>query len=130
MGFEVKQIDADDLNMPENPAIAPQIRWGEDFEAFDDKRKIIYLKKVASALNHATDLIQKERNELIDKCKQMAEQLENADKNVGIRKDIYVNAITSFNAEKQTLAQTIQKLERDIKNRDEILKAYGHNIED
>ena len=129
MGFEIKKVNSEDLYLPEDPHIAPQITWGEDFENFDDKRKIIYLKKVASALNHSCDIIQKERNEWIDKCKNMATQLENADKNVGIRKDIYVKAITEHNEEKQKLYEQIQQLNKELKIRNELLRANGINIE-
>lgn len=130
MVFEVKEVAVEDLNLPLNPARAPQIKWGEDFENFDDKRKIIYLKKLCSALNHATDIIQKERNELNDKCFNLNTQLQNADKNVGIRKDIYTKAITDHNLEKQKLIVRIQELEKEVKVRDEILKSYGHNLGD
>ena len=143
MGIELKEIKLDeeqieqerklleisDLNLPEKPGLAPQINWGQDFENFDDKRKIIYLKKLCSALNHAADLIQQERDELLKKCHSLNEQLKNSDNSVSIRKDIYTKAITDHNEEKQNLIKRLQELEKEIKLKNEILKSYGINVE-
>ena len=111
-------ISIDELNLPPKPALAPDIIWGEDFEAFDDKGKIRYLKKLASALNHAADLVQKERNEAYIKVKEMEQLVENAEKRAEIQKQITHNALTNFNAEKQDLIRRIQELEVELKNID------------
>jgi hypothetical protein len=126
--MKIKEVKVEDLNLPDDPGRAPQIVWGEDFENFDKDNKIRYLKKLCSALNHAADLIQKERNNLAEECVKMAKQLENADKIVGIRKDTLVKALTDHNEEKQKLIKELQRVQRELKIRDELLKSYGISI--
>lgn len=111
-------ISIDELKLPPAPAKAPQIDWGEDFENFDDSGKIRYLKKLTSALNHSADLIHKERNEALRQCHILAQQVENANKNVEIQKTIVKNALESFGIEKQELIKRIQELEKELKSID------------
>lgn len=111
-------ISIDELKLPPAPAKVPQIDWGDDFEAFDDKGKIRYLKKLASALNHSADIIHKERNEALKQCHVMAQDVENANKSVEIQKTIVRNALEGFNAEKQELINRIQELEQELKKID------------
>jgi seryl-tRNA synthetase len=115
-------LEIKELNLPKDPGRAPQINWGEDFENFDDIRKIIYLKKLCSALNHATDLIQKERNQLLVDIKVCNEAVENADKAVSIQKAIVLKAITDHNIEKQEFAKQLQTLEKEIKEKNKIIE--------
>ena len=111
-----------ELNLPEEPGMAPQIDWGEDFNNFDDIKKIIYLKKLCSALNHATDLIQKERNQLLVDIKVTKSVAENAGEAVAIQKAIVLKAITDHNREKQEFANQLQTLERTMKEKDKIIE--------
>jgi len=111
----MKIIKKEDLNLPEAPAQAPQIDWGEDFKAWDIKQQNRYLKRLCSALNHATDNIQKERNIALEECHRMDECVENADEAVKIQKAIVLKAITDFNQQKQELIIRLQELEADNK---------------
>jgi len=115
-------IEVKELNLPEEPGMAPQINWGDDFNDFDDMKKIIYLKKLCSALNHATDLIQKERNQLLVDIKVSNDVAENAGQAVAIQKAIVLKAITDHNVEKQEFANQLQTLERTIKEKDKIIE--------
>ena len=115
-------IDVKELNLPDEPGMAPQINWGEDFNNFDDMKKIIYLKKLCSALNHATDLIQKERNQLLVDIKVINDVAENANSAVAIQKAIVLKAITDHNTEKQEFANQLQALERTIKEKNKIIE--------
>jgi len=112
----MKIIKKEDLNLPKAPAQAPQIDWGEDFKAWPLDQQNRYLKRLCSALNHATDNIQKERNEALVKLHEMKEVLENADQGVNTQKAIVLRAITSHNAEKQDLIKIIQDLETQNKD--------------
>lgn len=111
-------IKLDQLHLPEAPNAVPQIDWGADFDAFDDKQKIIYLKKLASALNHSCDLIQKERNELLAKMDVLKKMAEHADTNVSQQKLALIQGLTNANAEKQELYRRIQELEATVKARE------------
>lgn len=125
MGFKVEKIKVKDLNYPKTGAVsAPQIDFGCEFEDWDDARKIRYLKKLSSAMNHATDLIQQERDSLLNECNTMKLSIENADKALSIQKSIVHKAITEYNAEKQNLISRIQELEVELKSTETKLKKY------
>ena len=114
-------IKVEKLKMPKG--IVPQIDFGRDFEEdFDDARKIRYLKKLSSAMNHAADVIQKERNALLLDLKAALKAAEHADEAVTIQKDIVVKAITNYNAEKQDLIKRIQELETEVKVQEQLIK--------
>lgn len=106
-------IKVERLKLPDSAA--PQIDFGQDFEEFDTERKIRYLKKLSSAMNHAADLIQRERDQLLKDIVVAVESVQNAENAVTIQKDIVVRSITSHNAEKQDLIKRIQELETEGK---------------
>ena len=112
------KIKKEDLNLPPAPAMAPQIDWGEDFKAWDVEKQNRYLKRLCSALNHAADNIQNERNRALESCHEMKAVAEQSDKAVQIQKDIVRRSITGFNAEKQELIRRIQELETQNKDLD------------
>lgn len=57
------------------PAAAPKINWGGDFDSMPADDKVAFLKKFANSFNHALDLMQKERNALMDKSNSMEAQV-------------------------------------------------------
>lgn len=120
----MKIIKKEDLNLPPAPAQAPQIDWGEDFKAWDMEQQNRYLKRLCSALNHATDNIQKERNKALEDCHEMSNLVQNADKAVQIQKAIVKQALTNFNQEKQDLIQRLQELEVENKSLTTRLRKY------
>lgn len=119
-------IKVKDLNLPEAPALAPQIDFGKDFDDFDTMQKILYLKKLCSALNHATDLIQKERNEALEEIERLKKAVDYADEAIAIQKSIVLKAITDHNAEKQKLIKTVQELETRVKAQDEVIERLNN----
>lgn len=118
----MKIIKKEDLNLPAAPALAPQIDWGQDFEAWGIEQQNRYLKKLCSALNQATEDIQKERNLALEECHRMQACVDNADDAVAIQKSIVIKAITEHNAEKQKLIIRLQELEREVKDLKEKLE--------
>jgi len=120
----MKIIKKEDLNLPKAPGLAPQIDWGKDFESWDVTQQNRYLKRLCSALNHATDNIQDERNEALKECHRMSNCVENADKAVSIQKAIVLKAITDHNVEKQQLISRLQELEIENKSLKEKLEEY------
>jgi hypothetical protein len=111
----MKVVKKEDLNLPDAPAQAPQIDWGEDFKSWDLKQQNRYLKRLCSALNHAADTIQNERNDALKECHRLSASVENADKATSIQKAIVIKAITEHNGEKQKLINRIQELENELK---------------
>lgn len=98
------------------------IKYGEEFEAWPDSRKINYLKKLASSMNHAADLMQQERNEIAEEIKVIKEQMDNAEKNLAIQKGIVLKVITDGNVANQDHINRIQLLERKLREKDETIE--------
>jgi len=93
-------------------------------EKFDEKpvpERIAYLKKVASAMNDAADIMQKERDELAQQLAEVKASLAHAETNLGIQKTLLMQTITEHNAERQVEAETIEKLRYRIKKQDEVI---------
>jgi hypothetical protein len=93
----------------------PRIKFGEEFEARKDADKISYLKDLASSMNHAADLMQKERNVLAVDLKKKTALLENAEKALLIQKAIVSNHLVSGNLQIQELSNQIQDLQMQLK---------------
>lgn len=120
----MKIIRKEDLKLPDEPGMCPQIDWGMDFEEFDKDHKIRYLQKLCSALNHSADLIQTERNNLLVEANKLQKMAEFAEEAVAIQKNIVIKAITSHNAEKQELIKILQELETQNKSLTSKLRKY------
>lgn len=54
----------------------PKIRWGSEYNKQSLRWRMKYAEGVASAMNHAADLLQKERNELLRTCRDQNTALE------------------------------------------------------
>jgi len=120
--MEIKRIKEEDLHLPKAPAMAPQIDWGKDFLDWDAEQQNRYLRRLCSALNHATELIQNERNEALQECHRMSAAVDNADKAVAIQKAIVLKAITDHNEQKQDFIARIQELESQVRIQDNLIK--------
>ena len=106
---EVKQVEK---KLPFKHGEAPQIKFGADFEALEDRQKIMYLKKFSSSMNHAADLIQKERNDLVQKLITSERQVHNANLNVEQIQKTMTGFITDSNLEKQELLAELTELRK------------------
>lgn len=114
--MDVKKVKVEDLNLPVAPAQAPQIDWGQEFLEWDPEQQNRYLRRLCSALNHATDNIQQERDRAVAAAHEIKAVAEQADKAVEIQKAIVNRSLTAFNAEKQDLIRRIQELETENKD--------------
>lgn len=89
------------------------ISWGKDYKSWDNERKVEYLEALASSLNDACDRMQQERNKLLTKVLELKSIAEVGDRAFQTQKNININAITGFNAEKQQLIKRIRELEKE-----------------
>lgn len=108
---------------------ARMINFGAEFDKWEPQRQIKYLKNLASAMNHAADVIQGERNALATEVETLKKQLENADKNVQNQKTILINAITENNRKSDEMGAIVQNLEGDIKKKETIIKELHYKLE-
>lgn len=101
----------------------PQIKFGDDFYERSDAEKIAYLKQLASTMNHAADLMQKERNTLAAEVERQTSITKNAEYALTIQKGVVMNQLMSGNKQIQELSAQIQELQKQ-------LKAANQTIED
>ena len=98
----------------------PMIKWGKVYEdKWDDGEKIRYLEKLASAMNHAADIIQGERDELMRICEQKEEQIKSLDKALQQNNSMIQGEINRANEKQQESNNIIVRLNqrvRDLEN--------------
>lgn len=117
-------ISVKEIKLPKDHMLMPEIDFGEDFEALEPLKKVIYLKKLSSSLNHAADLIQKERNKLSEECIVLAAVAQNAENSANIQKGIVLKSITERNLEKQDFIKKMQELEQELRVYKQELRVY------
>lgn len=105
------------------------IKFGEEFEKWDDKHKIEYLKKLASSMNEAADLMQRERNQLAIKLQTAKDQLKNMESNLDIQKSIVFKSITDTNQAKEDYISQIQLLQARVKAQDGVIDVLNTKLE-
>lgn len=93
----------------------PRIRWGSGYQEKSPGDKIIYLEKLASAMNHAAFLVQGERDELnrliILKEAQLLKQSDSVSKNNAMLQQ----EVTKMNTERQGFNDAVKKLNQRIR---------------
>lgn len=97
---------------------AKLIKFGPDFLVRSDVEKILYLHKLASSLNQALDLMQKERNALQVQLASASQRLTDAQTALDIQKGVVSTLIATDNGEKQGHIKEIQNLRARIKAQD------------
>ena len=105
------------------------LRFGKQFEEWTDQRKIDYLKKLASAMNQAADMMQNERNVLAQKLDQVQRSLQNAETNLHTQKSINANMIGSSNATQQNYIKDLQASQQRVKTQDKVIKELNERLE-
>jgi hypothetical protein len=97
----------------------PMITWGVLYKDHPDEKKVAYLEKLASAMNHAAFLMQIERNELLDICKKQELQIETMKEGLDANNSMIQEQITNMNAERQNFnkaAAAMKKRIRELEN--------------
>ena len=105
------------------------IKFGDEFEKWNDKHKINYLKKLASSMNEAADLMQRERNQMAVKLQVAKDQLKNVEKNLEIQKAIVFKSITDTNQAKEEYINRIQMLDSRVKTQDKVIEVLNTKLE-
>lgn len=105
-----------------------RLQFGEKFYEWDTGQQIEYLIKLASSMNHAADMIQRERDNLMQKHEQLFRTLESCEKNLDTQKQININMITSANAKEQKYIKDIQILQSRVRAQDAVIEKL--NAED
>ena len=101
--------------LPSMQKVAPKIRWGKDYLSGDIPKQHAFLEKFAYSMNHAADMLQTERNELLalkDKHEAQIRDLQSALCNQGT---VMNHQLTRSNTQNQELGASIVKLTQGLK---------------
>lgn len=91
------------------------IDFGADYKAWPARRKIDYLEKLASSMNQAADLMQKERDRAFAAAANFEKQIEAASKLHDVQNATMVKQLNASNAQKQEFLQQIESLKAALK---------------
>ena len=97
------------------PKKAPRINWGGDFDSMPQDEKVAYLKKFADSFNHALDLMQKERNEWIEKARSMETQFLNCQTQLQTQMSFVQETVRKENEVKHAYQNKINALEEKLR---------------
>jgi len=112
-----------------NPALngkqirTPQIAWGHEYKAWPDRRKIIYLEKLASSMNHAADVLQQERNRGHEVIEHLKKQLKASTERHAKEIAVLHQRFQDFNEGRQVLLRKNVELE-------ELVRRHANKLED
>lgn len=112
-----KNINIEDINFEyvSQGGKVKMIAWGKDYLNWDLEHRLEYSEALASAMNEACDLIQKERNSLLIENSKLKDMLDEANIGLNTQRKANINSITIANQEKQELIKTIRQLEEKFK---------------
>lgn len=105
--------------------LAREINWGADFDALEDKQKIVYLKKFSASMNQAAELIQGERNALANDIEVMKKMMQAAETATNNHKSMLTKVITDNNLAAQAAGNEITLLKRELAKMAEV--CHGDN---
>ncbi len=96
-------------------AKAPKIAWGDGYNMMTDAKKIKYLEKLASTMNHAAYLVQSERDDLVKLYDEKELKVRSLSESLNANNDMIQQQITKMNEEKQKFLKSIASLKATIR---------------
>ena len=101
------------------------IQWGGDSETegwnvWSIEEKLEFAMELASAMNQAADIMQKERNDMIGQVKLAEQKVESAQQQVDIQKQIVMTNLTESNERNQEYINQIQTLQTRVKTLEDV----------
>jgi hypothetical protein len=96
--------------------VPPKIKWGENYKKWDDARKVKFLETLACSMNHAADLIQKERNEIVHLCELKDQQIEKIGAAMNQNMLMLQAEMTTMNEQRQRFNTEIARLNAKVRD--------------
>ena len=107
---------------------APRIKFGEEYKAWPDAKKIDYLEKLSSSLNYALEVMQGERDFAYNAASAMEQRMDAAIRMKDTQAKITQEQLLQSNAQNQRNLQKIQQLSATVRARDAVIeKLNGGN---
>lgn len=92
-----------------------KLKYGAKFDSWDNAKQMAYLEKLAASQNEALDAMQKERNSLLEKVKELSTLLVYAQDALSLQKEINRHAILKQNSDNQHAGERIQELQAKLR---------------
>jgi hypothetical protein len=108
---ELKEIK----RLPQMQKRAPNIQWGAEYKAWPLPRRLKYAERLASSMNHAADVLQTERNKLLEVVAHQEAQLKANTKAYVGQGEVMHKELGDADAEKQELYKKIVALKKQVK---------------
>ena len=93
----------------------PKVAWGNKFKSWATEKQIAWLMKFAEAMNHAADLLQKERDELNTLCDKKEKQVSKLTEMMHQNNMMLQQEVTKFNEQRQEYNAEIARLNSNIR---------------
>lgn len=103
---------------------APKIKWGNEYEEWPIEEQLAYTQKLAYAMNHAADEMQKDRNRLLKEHELMEAKVKQANQKMLVQNDMIQAQLVKMNLEKQQLNTLIVQLQMALKEKTKIIKSF------
>jgi hypothetical protein len=101
---------------------APKIQWGGRYKEWPIERRLKYAEGLAASMNHAADVLQKERNRLVEIAEHQERQLKGKTRNLAAQGDMLQNEMNHHNSKQQELYELIVELQKTIKQQKKRIK--------
>lgn len=111
--------------LPAMKSPAPKISWGEDYKSRTVEERIEFSEKLANSMNHAADILQQERNGLLEVVEKQEVTIRRANKALEGQASMMQQELQTQNAKQQELNTLIVELQRTIKEQKKLLKSHG-----
>ena len=109
--------------------VAPKISWGKQYRSWPIEKRLDFAERLASAMNHAADVLQTERHGLIEVCAKQEEQIKEKTRQHDDLHRSMVKQLTEFNTERQKLNQIIVELDMSARETNRELKRLKKLLE-
>jgi len=94
-------------NNKELESVVPQISYPPEFKELSSEHRIKYMEKLSSSLNFALDMMQKERNEGLEKISQQEAIIKNLQVTINNNNSLYTQQLNLANDRQQKLNDAI-----------------------
>lgn len=100
-----------------------RIHWGEDYMSWPLERRLAFAEDLASSMNNAADVLQQERNKLVELANRQEENLKAWAIKYEDQGRLLTERVTAANTEKQQRLQEMQDLKAELRQLKKTLAA-------
>ena len=109
--------------LPQMQSRAPKISWGKVYQAWPIDKQLRYAESLANSMNHAADVLQKDRDRIVKLAKAQEVQLKENVQRYTEQGELMHKELAAVDAEKQKLYTEIVELKTQLKLQARRIKA-------